>query len=297
MKESKFPMNENQYRYFKKQSGGAPYPGNSLFSRPRAHQVAGDIRLGQINNTKMIFGILRKELVQHLLLVGRSGAGKTNVIRILQIELHRLGIPFMSFDLAKYGSRYLKHYMPDLIILRWDKEFFFNPLHHPPGVKLKEWLLVFTEISTDLFGLRTASKMFLTEFIQSRLFQYYETGKLETYPTMHDLNHELETQLTEKIPINERGYINGIKSKVKSICVILDKMIDVHKGIPIEELLQYPVCFELVGIKSSEIQVWIISLILAWIAAYREARQMSFGSLQHVLIFDEASKLVGKGEK
>ena len=74
-------------------------------------------------------------------------------------------------------------------------------------------------------------------------------------------------------------------------------MINVHRGIPIEQLLEYPVCIELVGIKSSEIQVWIISLILAWIAAYREARKMSFGSLRHVLIFDEAAKLVGKGEK
>jgi hypothetical protein len=156
---------------------------------------------------------------------------------------------------------------------------------------------VFTEISTDIFGLRTASKMFLLEFIINRLFQSYEPGASETYPTMHDLNRELEQRVAEKIPVNERAYINGINSKVKSICVALEDMIDVHSGIPIEKLLEYPVCIELVGIKSSEIQVWIMSLIFAWIAAYREARQMSFGSLKHVLIFDEAAKLVGKGEK
>ncbi len=300
MAENRFPINnfDGPYRYFKRPSAQeAPSSRASLFNRPRDYQVNGDIKLGHIDNSKMIFGIYKKELVQHLLLVGRSGSGKTNVIRLIQIELNRLGIPFMSFDLAKFGSRFLKHYMPDLMVLRWNKEFFFNPLQNPPGVQPKEWLLAFTEISTDIYGLRTASKMFLTEFIQYRLFQHCEKSNPETIPTMHDLNRALEKRLKEKISINERGYINSIIGKVKAICISLDEMINVHEGIPMDKLLKYPVCIELVGIKSSEIQVWIISLILAWIAAYREARQMSFGALKHVLIFDEASKLVGKGEK
>jgi hypothetical protein len=300
MRENRFltSTDQNQYRYFKRPSlTDSSGSRSSIFHEPGESQVSGDIRLGYIADTEMVFGIFKKELVQHLLLIGRSGSGKTNVIRILQIELHRIGIPFMTFDIAKYGSRFLKHYMQDLIILRWNKEFVFNPLMHPPCVSLKEWLLVFTEISTDLFGLRTASKMFLLEFIMNRLFQHYESGKIETCPTMHDLKFELGKRLGEKIPVNERGYINSINSKIQSICVTLDSMLNVHVGIPIDKLLEYPVCIELVGIKSTEIQVWIISLVLAWIAAYREARQMSFGSLKHVLIFDEAAKLVGRGEK
>lgn len=298
MKENRFHTSSTQgrYRYFKRPSP-KDAPRDSLFHEPGEGQVAGDIRVGRIRGTSMIFGIRKKEFVQHCLLVGRSGAGKTNVIRLVLAELNRLGVPFLTFDLAKYGTRYLKHDMKDLIILRWDKEFFFNPLLSPPSVNLKEWLLVFTEISTDMFGLRTASKMFLTEFIQTRLFQNYDSRKVETCPTLHDLDRELENRLAEKPPLNERGYINGIKSKVKTICVTLDEMVNVHEGIPIEALLDYPVCIELVGIKSAEIQVWIISLLLAWITAYREARQMSFGGLKHVLIFDEAAKLVGKGER
>lgn len=300
MRENRFRTNNNQspYRYFKRPSlKDAAGTRTSIFHEPRESQVSGDIRIGHIADTGLVFGILAKELVQHLLLVGRSGSGKTNVIRILQIELHRIDIPFMTFDIAKYGSRFLKHYMNDLIVLRWDKEFLFNPLMHPPGVSVKEWLLVFTEISTDLFGLRTASKMFLLEFIMNRLFGDYDSQNDNTCPTMHDLKFQLEQRLKKKIPVNERGYINSINSKVQSICVTLDSMLNVHRGIPIESLLKYPVCIELVGIKSTEIQIWIISLVLAWIAAYREARQMSFGSLQHVLIFDEAAKLVGKGER
>lgn len=287
---------QGRYRYFKRPSLHNPQnSGDQIFISPRANKVKGDIRLGYIKNSKTIFGILKKELVRHLLICGSSGAGKSNALRVMQIELNRLEIPFLVFDTAKLGSRFLKHYMDDLLILRWDKEFFINPLEPPPGVKVKEWLMVFSEITTEIFGLRTASKLYLTEFVQN-LFKKFTTPDSSEYPTLHDLNRELEARLKSRIPINERGYINGIHSKVKAVCITLEEMINVHEGIPIEELLKHPVCIELVGIKSSEIQYWIISLILAAIASYREARPMAFGQLKHVFFLDEASNIVGKGE-
>lgn len=294
MSGNKFHTNktENPYRYFKRPLLHDPQSMRSqVFERPREYQVNGDIRLGTIQNSNMLFGILKKELVRHLLVCGSSGSGKSNFLRVMQLELNRIGIPFLVFDIAKYGSRFLKHYMSDLLILRWNKDFFLNPLQPPSGVNLKEWLLVFSEITTEIFGLRTASKLYLTEFVQNRLFQ-----KASEFPTLHSLSRGLEKRLRERIPINERGYINGILNKIKAVCITLDEMINVHEGIPIEELLRYPVCIELVGIKSSEIQYWIISLIMAAIASYREAMPMSFGSLRHVFFLDEAAHLVGKGE-
>ena len=299
MPENRFHTNKAQgpHRYFKRPSLRDPAAsGNQIFKSPRANQVKGDIRLGYIQNSLMIFGILLKELTRHLLVCGSSGAGKSNFLRVVQIELNRLGIPFLVFDTAKYGSRFLKHHMEELIILRWDKDFFLNPLQPPPGVNLKEWLMVFSEITTEIFGLRTASKLYLTEFVQNHLFQKNEPEEPSDFPTMHDLNRELEQRLKSRIPINERGYINGIQSKVKAVCITLEEMINVHQGVPIEELLKYPVCIELVGIKSSEIQYWIISLIMAAISSYREARPMAFGSLRHVLFLDEAAHIVGKEE-
>ena len=299
MSENRFPINsaQDQYRYFKRPPLHDPQGSRSqIFEKPREYQIKGEIRLGYVHNSKIIFGILKKEIVRHLLICGSSGAGKSNFLRVMQIELNRIGIPFLVFDTAKLGSRFLKHYMEDLIILRWDKEFFFNPLQPPSGVKLKEWLMVFSEITTEIFGLRTASKLFLTEFVQNRLFQKDNTSESSGFPTMHDLNRKLEKRLKERIPINERGYINGIHSKIKAVCITLEEMVNVHEGIPIEEMLKHPVCIELVGIKSSEIQYWIISMIMAAIASYREARPMSFGSLRHVFFLDEAAHLVGKGE-
>lgn len=294
-----FPINKNQgrYRYFKRPSLHNPQNSKSqTFESPRGYQVKGDIRLGYIHNSKMIFGIQKKELTKHLLVCGSSGSGKSNFLRVMQIELHRLGVPFLVFDTSKLGSRFLKHYMEDLIILRPGKDFFMNPLQPTPGVNLKEWLMVFGEITTEIFGLRTASKLYLTEFLQSQLFPKDKTFESSNFPTMHDLNRRLEERLKERIPINERGYINAIHSKIKAVCITLDEMVNVHTGIPIQDILKYPVCIELVKIKSSEIQYWIISLIMAAISSYRESRPMAFGTLLHVFFLDEAAHIVGKGE-
>lgn len=284
---------QSPYKYFQRPSlHNSRNAGGPLFERPRPYQIKGDIRLGHVGRSKMVFGIQKKELAKHLLICGASGAGKTNFLRVIQIELNRNKIPFLVFDTAKLGSRFLKKHMPDLMILRWDKEFFFNPLQPPVGVKFKEWIMVFSEITTEVFGLRTASKLYLTEFIQNRVFE----GDGINIPTLHDLNMKLSKRLKERIPLNERGYINGISSKIKAVCISLEGMIDVHEGLPLPGLLKYPVCIELVGIKSSEIQYWIICLIMAAISCYRESRPMSFGSLRHVFFIDEAAHIVGKGE-
>lgn len=262
-----------------------------LFMRPFPKQVAGDIRLGFVYNSQIVLGLLGKELVQHFLLVGRSGSGKTNVLRIMQIELARLGIPFMSFDLAKFGTRYIRHLIDGLMLLRWDKEFSFNLFVPPPGVSVKEWIMMVCDITSDVFGIHTASNLFLMRFIQ-QLFDQFKGH----YPTMHDLNDALKARAKQRIPRNEVGYIHTIRNKIEPICFVLGDMIGVQKGVSIEELLKHPVCIELVGIKSSTMQIWIMSLIMAWITCYRENQPMGFGKLQHVFFFDEAAQVIGKGE-
>jgi hypothetical protein len=267
------------------------------FPRPQALQVIGDVRIGYVHNTSTVFGIQRQELVQHGLVVGRSGSGKTNFLRLIQIELYRLGIPFLSFDLAKHGSRYLKKSMPGLIILRWDKEFSFNPLRPPAGVGLNEWAMAFSEIATEIFKLHPSSTLYLVEFIQ-RLYAELRTEQTDNYPTINDLVKNLELSKSQKIPRIEIGYINTLRNKLVPVSTTLNKCIDVQKGIPIDKLLQYPVCIELIGIKSSLIQAWIMSMFLCWITAYREANPTSNpGVLAHVFFYDEAAKILGKGDE
>ena len=125
---------------------------------PAQDIISGEIRLCYLDdNSKKIFGISRDELTQHVLITGRSGTGKTTAMRCMMIELSRLEIPWMSFDITKHGTRYLVKYLPNLIVLRWDKEFFFNVFEHPPGVKPMDHLLNVCEVTSEIFSFKTAS--------------------------------------------------------------------------------------------------------------------------------------------
>jgi hypothetical protein len=278
--------NPYQYKYLPLVLQGA---GKKIFVKPSANQVAGDIGIGYIKNSNLIYHLYLKEIVQHFLVVGRSGAGKTNLFRVIMVELYNLGIPFIAFDLAKLGTRHLKKKLPKLLILRPGIEFFFNALETPVGVKQKEWIMSFCEITAEIFDIRTASKMYLDETVRTVLKKFKN-------PTMHNLKTELNNLKKEKLPRNEIGYINVICNKINPLCNALDDCLNVNKGIPIEKLLNHPVGIELVGIKSSEIQMWLMCMILAWITSYRETLPMQFGKLKHVFFFDEAGKVLGKGE-
>ena len=73
-----------EYKYFQRES---VQNSCSLFQKPFLHQVAGEIMLGYLFGTRTIFSVFKDELVQHMCIMGRSGAGKTNIMRIILIVL------------------------------------------------------------------------------------------------------------------------------------------------------------------------------------------------------------------
>ena len=107
MQRNSYLKNSDQYEY--KYFQPLTFQGQNLqlFPRPFQHQVSGDIRLCYIVPGNIIMGLSKGEINQHVLITGRSGSGKTNVMRVMQNELMHLGLPFMAFDLAKYNTRYL----------------------------------------------------------------------------------------------------------------------------------------------------------------------------------------------
>ncbi len=283
-------QNRPRYRYYQPEIYRNPQ--NLLFPRPLAHQITGDIKLGQVTNSFNSFGLLLDELPKHTLITGMTGAGKTTIMRSIQLQLSLLNIPFLTFDLSKYGSRYIKHLIPELKIIRWNKEFFFNPLKPPPGVRLLEWLLTFCEITSEVFGLLAASKSLLIELVQS-LYYRFDSEKTGIYPTIHDLLQTLNVRRKKTRSRVEVDYIDRLKNKIQAICITLDDVLNVQEGIPIDELLKYPVSLEFVGVTSSETRTWAVSMLMVWIEAFRTVNA-HFGKLRHAIFYDEAAQAFRK---
>ena len=57
------------------------------------------------------------------------------------------------------------------------------------------------------------------ETVAGDLYEKFKSEDTGIYPTMHELNEGLEKKKKEKIPRNEIGYIDTLRSKIDSICV------------------------------------------------------------------------------
>ena len=281
------------YRYF---SRDKIKPKERVFKKPRRSEVAGDIPLCWVEDSKVVFHLLLNEFPKNILKFGSAGSGKTNIDRVIEIGFYNAGIPFLAFDLSKYNQRYLKKYIPELLILRWYAEFFINFLKPPSGTRIKNWQLIFCEVFCEAFGLLEASKAVLNKCL-NELYEKFNSEESGKFPTIFDLIKLMENQansLTSKQRVYF-DYYHRVLNKLNSICLTLDEQINVQEGIPIDEILKHPACIELVGINMSEVQIWIVSMIMAWISIFR-LNNSTFGELKHVIFFDEASNLFSKSK-
>jgi len=104
-------------------------------------------------------GLTRRQLNEHMLVVGRSGAGKTTFFYNIMDALNDRSIPFLAVDF-KNDYRTAAADL-DLTVINW-LDLKFNPLQPPPGVSTEKWGEIVAEIfahATDLLvggGLRHA---------------------------------------------------------------------------------------------------------------------------------------------
>ena len=103
----------------------APRLAWSLFSEkpvlgvPSREEAAGELVLGRVAQGDRIlhpFGLSIEELNQHVLIVARSGHGKTVLIMRILTELIGLGIPWLAFDF-KRDYRHLLRLFPEIIVI------------------------------------------------------------------------------------------------------------------------------------------------------------------------------------
>lgn len=113
-----------------------------MLSPPSASQADGLIRLGRIKHGTVSLGhvgLSLGELLQHMLVVGRSGSGKSNLVHSVLLQLRAQGIPWIVTDHKRSTRHLLTH--PDSSGIRvcslgrdYGATFRFNPLVAPPGL-------------------------------------------------------------------------------------------------------------------------------------------------------------------
>jgi energy-coupling factor transporter ATP-binding protein EcfA2 len=254
-----------------------------LLECPSREEAFGEIKLGKVMNgdkTLWDFGLKIEETLQHCLITGRSGCGKTTLIVQIIKELLRENIPFLVFD-YKLDYRALVRIYPQMLVLNWN-DLKVNPLEPPPGVSFQEWKQQFINIFGHVEGIWHGSTQYLLEAIDKA---YAENKRI---PTIEEVYQKIvETNETSR---KMQEYASVVETRLYGLLSKLGLTINNKQTlIGMEKLLEMPVVLELYGLGRDE-STLITLFFFYWIYAYRRAKGMR-GKLLHVLIIDEAKRI------
>ena len=264
-----------------------PFSDQLLLSRkpvlecPSKEEAQGEIVIGKVcqgENTLWSFGLDKEELNQHMLIVARSGHGKTVLIMNVISQLIENGIPFLAFDF-KRDLRHLIRFYP-IWVFRYN-DLRINLLQPPPGVSLRRWEQLFCDLYAFNYGWFHGSRNMLQEYLH---ILYEKKGERATLNDLYELVKTSQEQTRKR-----QEYYDVVLNRLFSTVTNLGEMLDCRESMPIEELLKHPCVIELDQLARDE-QNLIVEWFLFWIYAYRLA-QGHRGSLRHVLIFDEAKRV------
>lgn len=174
-----------------------------LLSLPPEKKVEGPINLGTIlyDKEKWPFGLNYGELIQNTAILGRSGAGKTNVTFHILSQLIDRKIPFVFMDWKRTVRHLIPNFKDKLNIYtpgRAISKFPFNPFVVPPGIESNVYVNQVVDVLSQAFTLGDGSRSILRKAIAS----LYAQGNL--CPTAGDIIKELE-----KVP--DTGRMGGWK--------------------------------------------------------------------------------------
>ena len=115
------------------------------------------------------FGLREKEWIKHLLIVGMTGTGKTNLAFHILRELKKQNKPFMVFDWKRnYRDLIQLPELKETSVFTVGKEvvpFHFNPLLPPPGTEPGEWLMKLVDVLKHAYFVGEGVEYLLREAI------------------------------------------------------------------------------------------------------------------------------------
>jgi len=276
-----------------KRNRTAPGNGPPDLPPPEPGVLAGWLRLGEVRYPSVPdspFGLERGELLQHVGIFGRSGAGKTNTVMALLRGLIEKDVPFLVFDWKRnYRDLLAAPWVPegkvaaftagrDLAPIR------LNPLRPPPGTEPRTWLKKLIEIMAHAYFLGEGVMYLLQEAIDTcyRQAGVYDGG--ERYPTFRDVHAALKRR---KVTGREA---NWMASTLRTTAALtfgpMSDTVCASAETDIGDLLSRNVVLELDALTDTD-KVFFVEAVMLFIHHMRLG-ESTRERLKHVLVVEEA---------
>ena len=235
---------------------------------PSKEKAAGDYPIGSVyysGKDLYEFGLREDEWIQHMAILGRSGAGKTNLGFLILQKLKQKNKPFLLFDwkrnyrdlLSLSGFKDVEVYT----IGRNIAPFTFNPLIPPAGTDPKTWLKKLNQVIAHSYCLGNGCLFLLQQAVDA---VYEEAGvydgTVEKWPTFKDVLTKARNMDTRG---RESGWLSSTLRALSTLCFgDMDKLINSSNNKTIDHILDKNVILELDALTQSDKTFFIESALL-----------------------------------
>jgi hypothetical protein len=259
---------------------------------PSQLQAVGDYNLGMVKYAQKElypFGLREDEWIQHIAVLGRSGAGKTNTGFVILDQLKKHNKPFLIFDWKRnYRDLLSKDDFKDLEIYTIGRNlapFAFNPLIPPAGTDPKTWLKKLNEVIAHSYCLGNGVLFLLQQAVD---IVYEDAGVYDNlvtkWPTFKDVLLKARGMDTRG---RESGWLSSTLRALSSLCFgDMDRLLNTNSNKSIDHILDKSVILELDSLTQSD-KVFFIQSMLLWIHHKRMAEERR-ESFKHCILIEEA---------
>jgi len=181
----------------------ADYRRRILLDPPPPTDCRGEYELGNVlyppEHRYAPFGLREDEWIKHVLIVGMTGSGKTNLGFLILRELQRHGKPLLVFDWKRNYRDLLQvsefFTMRVFTVGRSVAPFRFNPLIPPPGTTAGEWIMRLVDVIKHAYFVGDGVEYLLREAIDS---VYEECGIFGDNPRQSPNFFQVRAHVTGK---------------------------------------------------------------------------------------------------
>lgn len=245
------------------------------------------------------FGLREDEWTRHLLIVGMSGSGKTNLGFLILRELHAHGKPVLVFDWKRNYRDVLQwpgfEGTQVFTVGRETRPFYFNPLLPPPGCLPGQWLMRLVDVIKHAYFVGEGVEYLLRDAID----QVYEdcglfSGELRQKPNFYQVRAQV---LARRAQGRTSLWKASAVRVLESLCFRhgLGPVVNTASQWSYQELLKTVVVLELDALADAD-KIFLTEALILWLYEFRknDGRREHF---KHALIIEEGHHILSQAKE
>ena len=281
-------------------------PEITLINELMKKSSKASIHLGKSMHSLQDINIPIEQFLLHTGMFGKTGGGKSTLLKQMTSYFHSMGIPVLIMEPVKREYRDLLSCMDKIRIFTVEKSttpLLINPFYVPEGVSLGEYKNSLLSAFKAAISMPDPLPSLFAKAVNEAYLQYGWTDssrRTDNNVTVFDMADFIRVF---KRVIEQSTYSNEVKGnmmsggafRLQSLLERCPHTFDTIHSTSIEDILTGSTVFEM-GSLEPEQKSLVSALMLISILAYLKATRVSDNHLRNILLIDEAHAILDQGE-